>query len=119
MAETEVDGRTVNLVSTDPRQVQGRTVAPPTTPPSVPLPRPSRNLHPPFCLELPSNPWNEPPIPLASLGFTRDGWMNGVRSPPRTAVCIHPFSPSPLVLPSPRQYYEVLADYSPAEKTSK
>jgi len=106
----------VNLVSTDPRQVQGRAVAP-TTPPSVPLPRPSRNLH-PFCLELPSNPWNEASIPLASLvGFTRDGWLNGVRSPPRTAVCIHPFSPAALP-PTPRRAASrrILADYSPPER---
>lgn len=97
-------GRTVNLVSTDPRQVQGRTVAP-TTPPSVPLLRPSRNLH-PFCLELPSNPWNESPIPLASLGFTTDGWMNGVRG--ATHSCLH--TPSPALSASLR-YYGILADY--------
>lgn len=117
------EGRTVNLVSTDSRQVQGRTVALATTL-SVPALCPVRPaISTPFAHQLPSNPWNDLSRVARFYEGWMDGWMNGVRSPPRTAVCIHPslslFSSLSLALPLSLFYlisFGFLSDYSPSER---
>lgn len=107
------EDRTVNLVSTDSRQVQGRTVAPTLHSPSLYPVRPA--IATPFASNCRQT------LGTSRLSLSRrpvlrgmDGWMNGVRCPPRTAVCIHPLPIIPLL--SPVSPAGVLSDYSPSER---
>jgi len=102
-------GRTVNLISTDSRQVQGRTVAPTTLPAS-------RNLH-PFRLESAVKPLERAAYPSRVARFY-EGRMDEWYEVPATHSCLHTPPPPPPPLLTHR-FPPSLAEFSSTTRLPK